>query len=144
MRSFVIAWPLCSASTCPLKPSNRDRRFASGISGPRTVPSDVIDGVGDGSGLIPPIESGESEPSEVFESEVPEVSSDAGIEGTSRGVGGPRYEDKLEETYDDSSPRDVDESEGEDSDLKLWVGDCSRGSSSIGPRSVYCSVPMKE
>jgi hypothetical protein len=61
----------------------------------------VTDGVGDGSGLIPPIESGESEPSEVFESEEPEDSPEIGregTEGTSLGVGGPRYEDKLEET----------------------------------------------
>jgi hypothetical protein len=61
----------------------------------------VTDGVGDGRGLIPPIESGESEPSEVFESEEPEDSPETGregTEGTSLGVGGPRYEDKLEET----------------------------------------------
>jgi hypothetical protein len=85
---------------CRLRPSNSDRRFAKGISGPRTVPSDVTDGVGDGSGLTPPIESSESEPSEVFESEDPADLSETGTEGTegmSWGVGGPRYEDKLEE-----------------------------------------------
>ena len=74
---------MLSASAGLLKPSNRDRRFASGISGPCVVPSDMIDGVRDGSSLIPPTERGESDPSEVFESEVPEVSSNAGTEGTS-------------------------------------------------------------
>ena len=143
ISSFVDACPLCSASVCRLRPSNRDRRFARGISGPRTVPSDVTEGVGDGSALTPPTESGESEPSEVFDSEEPEVSSEAGTEGTSSlGVGGPRYEDKLEETYEDS-PSDVDDSEGEESDLKLWVGECS-SSTSIGPRSTRCSVPTRE
>jgi hypothetical protein len=60
----------------------------------------VTDGVGDGSGLIPPIESGESESSEILERDEPEDSSERGTEGTegtSLGVGGPRYEDKLEE-----------------------------------------------
>ena len=106
-----------------------------------------LDGAGDGSVLTPPIESDESDPSEVFESEEPEDSKEMGTEGTegtSWGVGGPRYEDNLEETYEDSSSSDVDESEGEDSDSRLRVSDCSTGSTSIGPLSGYCSVPMKE
>ena len=108
----------------------------------------MTEGVGDGSGLIPPIESGErdSDVFDVFESEEPEVSSEAGMEGTedtSSGVGGPRYDDKLDETYEDSS-RDVDESEGENSDLKLLIGDCSEGSTSICLCSVPCSVPTWE
>ena len=96
------------------------------------MPSDVTGLVGDGSGLIPAIENGEREPSEILESEDPIDLSETGIEGTegmSCEVGGPRYEDKLEKA-EDSSSKDVDESEGEDSVLKLWVGDCSGSSAS--------------
>ena len=80
---FVVAWPLCSASAGLLKPSNRDQRFAIGISGPCAVPSDMIDGVRDDSSLIPPTMCGGSDPLEVFESEVPEVSSNVRTKGTS-------------------------------------------------------------
>ena len=68
------------------------------VEGLTTLPLDSVVG-GPSLGGVG-IESGESEPSDVFESEDPVDSSETeieGTEGTSWGVGGSRYEDKLEE-----------------------------------------------